>query len=44
MEFFDGRQIIGVHPNDNTAILWLKVTDLIDIIKEHGNQVNVVIL
>ena len=41
-DFFDGKQIIGVHPNDNTATLWLKVTDLIDIIKEHGNQVNIV--
>ena len=41
-DFLNGKQIIGVHPNDNTATLWLKVTDLIDIIKEHGNQVNVV--
>lgn len=41
-DFLNGKQIIGVHPNDNTATLWLKVTDLIDIIQEHGNQVNVV--
>lgn len=41
-EFLNDKQIIGVHPNDNTATLWLKVTDLIDIIKKHGNQVNVV--
>ena len=41
-EFLNGKQIIGIHPNDNTATLWLKVTDLIDIIREHGNQVNVV--
>lgn len=41
-DFLNGEQIIGVHPNDNTATLWLKVTDLIDIIQEHGNQVNVV--
>ncbi len=41
-EFLNYKQIIGVHPNDNTATLWLKVTDLIDIIKEHGNQVNIV--
>ena len=41
-DFLNGKQIIGVHPNDNTATLWLKVIDLIDIIKEHGNQVNVV--
>lgn len=41
-DFLNDKQIIGVHPNDNTATLWLKVTDLIDIIKGHGNQVNVV--
>lgn len=41
-DFLNGEQIIGVHPNDNTATLWLKVTDLIDIIQEYGNQVNVV--
>ncbi len=41
-DFLNDKQIIGVHPNDNTATLWLKVEDLIDIIKEHGNQVNVV--
>lgn len=41
-DFLKDKQIIGVHPNENTATLWLKVTNLIDIIKEHGNQVNVV--
>ena len=41
-DFLNGKKIIGVHPNDNTATLWLKVTDLIDIIQEHGNQVNIV--
>ena len=41
-DFLKDKQIIGIHPNENTATLWLKVTDLIDIIKEHGNQVNVV--
>lgn len=40
--FFNGKEIIGVHPNDNTATLWLKVNDLISIIKEHGNIVNIV--
>lgn len=34
------KQIIGVHPNDNTATLWLKVEDLIEIIEEHGNEIN----
>lgn len=31
--------IIGVHPNENTATLWLKTLDLIDIIKESGHEV-----
>lgn len=34
--------LIGVHPNDNTATVWLKTTDLIDIITEHGNEVKAV--
>lgn len=41
-DFLEGKQIIGVHPNDNTATLWLKVPDLIEIIKEHGNKVNII--
>lgn len=38
-DFFEESQIIGVHPNDNTATVWLKINDLLDIIKEHGNIV-----
>ena len=34
--------LIGVHPNDNTATVWLKTTDLIEIIKEHGNEIEAV--
>lgn len=41
-DFLKDKKIIGVHPNDNTATIWLKVEDLISIIKEHGNIVNVV--
>lgn len=41
-DFLNDKQIIGIHPNDNTATVWLKVLDLIDIIEEHGNQVNIV--
>lgn len=36
--------IIGVHPNDNTATVWLKTEDLIRLIEEHGNSVSVVSL
>ena len=35
----EGQGIIGVHQNDNTATVWLKTNDLIEIIKEHGNEV-----
>ena len=33
-------EYIAVHPNDNTATIWMKLTDLLDVIKMHGNQVN----
>lgn len=36
--------MIGVHPNDNRATLWIKVNDLIDIIKEHGNLVEIIVV
>ena len=39
-EYLEENSLIGVHPNDNTATIWLKAKDLIDIIKEHGNDVN----
>lgn len=38
--FADG--LIGVHPNDNTATVWMKAADLVRLIEEHGNTVNVV--
>lgn len=40
-EFEKGEGIIGIHPNDNTATVWLKVKDLISLIKEHGNTVTI---
>ena len=33
--FKEGSGLIGVHPNDNTATVWLKAEDLIRII---GNK------
>lgn len=39
-EFFSGSGLIGVHPNDNTATVWLSANDLISIINEHGNEVH----
>lgn len=41
-DFMNDLELIGVHPNDNTATVWLKVNDLIKIIEQHGNTVNVV--
>ncbi len=38
-DFMDNGAYIGVHPCDNTATLWLKVNDLIDVVAEHGNCV-----
>ena len=41
-DFLDEPQIIGVHPNDNTATVWLKSEELIKLMREHGNTVDVV--
>ena len=37
-----GSGLVGVHPNDNTATVWLAAADLVQVIGEHGNKVNVV--
>lgn len=34
--------LIGVHPNDNTATVWMHADDLVRIIKEHGSEVEIV--
>ncbi len=31
--------LVGVHPNDNTATVWLEAEDLTRLIEEHGNPV-----
>lgn len=33
---------IGVHPNDNTATIWMETDDLIKLIQNNGNEVHVV--
>ena len=38
-DFLQEPGLVGVHPNDNTATVWLKAEDLIRIIREHGNEV-----
>lgn len=32
--------IMGVHPKDNSATVWMKPEDLVELIKEHGNAVD----
>ncbi len=34
--------LIGVHPNDNTATVWLNADVLVNLIKAHGNDVDIV--
>lgn len=45
VQFFMDRdfehQRIGVHPNDNTASIWMRTDDLVSIIREHGNPVTI---
>ena len=41
-DLLSGNGMIGVHPNENTATVWLKTEDLIKILKENGNEVNIV--
>ncbi len=41
-EFLDGKAIIGVHPNDNTATVWLKTEDLLAILEKNQTEVAVV--
>lgn len=34
--------LIGVHPNENTATVWLRTEDLLAILREHGNALEIV--
>lgn len=38
-DFWLGNKKIGIHPNINTATVWLNVDDLVKIIKEKGFSV-----
>lgn len=35
-------KIIGVHPNDNTATVWMQAAELVRLIRAHGNTVDIV--
>lgn len=37
-DFLDEPKLIGIHPNDNTATVWLKTDDLITLIEELRNR------
>ncbi|MBQ7184182.1 MAG: prolyl-tRNA synthetase associated domain-containing protein [Clostridia bacterium] len=37
-----GDGLMGVHPNDNKATVWLKAADLKRLIEDHGNTVHIV--
>lgn len=39
--FFAEPGLIGVHPNDNTATVWLRADDFAALIREHGNPVHI---
>lgn len=39
-EFLDAPGRIGVHPNENTATIWLRAEDLIRVIQAHGTIVH----
>ena len=41
-EFVKEKGLIGVHPNDNTATVWLRAEDLAELIKEYGSRVNII--
>lgn len=40
-EDFLGMEKIGVHPNDNTASVYLKPEALLALIREHGNRLEI---
>lgn len=40
--FLEAPGIIGVHPNENTATVWLRVTDLVTLLRQRGTAVQVV--
>lgn len=41
-DFLNEPKRIGVHPNDNTATVWLNTEDLIEILRGHGCEVELV--
>lgn len=44
IDFLRSPGRIGVHPNDNTATIWLSTDELLRLIQDHGNPVELVSL
>ena len=42
--FLEGAGRIGIHPNENTATVWLAARDLLRLLEEQGTTVHVTIL
>ncbi len=40
--FLEENGMIGIHPNDNTATVWLRTEDLIRFLSSHGTAVQLV--
>ena len=40
--FLQPPALVGAHPNDNTATVWLRTEDLVRLIEAHGNPVKIV--
>ena len=41
-DFMEAPGLIGVHPNHNTATVWLKTEDMVHLIEAHGNLAELV--
>lgn len=39
--FFEEPGLIGCHPNENTATVWVSAEDVAALIREHGNPVTI---
>lgn len=41
-DFLEEPGIIGIHPNDNTATVWLKTRELVELIRRRGTPTEIV--
>ena len=41
--YFENKQI-SVHPNENNATVYLAANDLVELLREHGNRVEYIVL